>query len=139
MLTDLGLAARCAILSGNLQETVCINLKGSNELGLSTGHRRNAIELEFTKQTVVTALSPLTLVPLIQEMSYLRHTNEKGTHTGNVTVVWLSSTVVNVRDLLVGMGVFRGTTTPKISPCMATPNERGATSRRRRSAVLSEV
>ena len=38
----------------------------------------------------------------------------------------MSSTVVKVRDLLVGMGVLRGTTTPKTSPCMATPRESGA-------------
>lgn len=60
-----------------------------------------------------------------------------------------------------GIGLLRGTTTPKTSPCMATPRDRGAvelcyqfqrngtrvkysyfdvpTSRRRRSAVRSEV
>lgn len=50
------------------------------------------------------------------------------TYTGKVTVVWLSSTVVNVLDFMVGIVVFLGTTTPKTSPCMATPRDNGATS-----------
>ena len=40
------------------------------------------------------------------------HCVRSPSYTGKVTVVWLSSTVVNTRVLFVGIGVLRGTTTP---------------------------
>ena len=61
-LTDLRLAAGCTVLSSDLEETIGINLEGGDKLGLSPGHGRDAGQLEFTEQTVVAALSALTLV-----------------------------------------------------------------------------
>ena len=61
-LTDLSLAARSTVLGSDLQETVSIDLEGGNELGLATGHGGNTVELELAEETVVTALSTLTLV-----------------------------------------------------------------------------
>lgn len=140
-LTNLSLAARCTILSSDLQQAVSVNLESGDQLGLSTGHGRDSVELELAKQAVVAALCALTLVADRVGGGIRMAVNlyAAGTYTGKVTVVWLSSTVVKTRDLLVGIGVLRGTTTPKMSPCMATPRERGATSSKRRSAVLSEV
>ena len=62
VLTDLSLAARSTVLGSDLQETVSIDLEGGNELGLATGHRGDAVELELAKETVVAALSTLALV-----------------------------------------------------------------------------
>ena len=61
-LTDLCLAARGTVLSGDLQQTVGINLKGGNKLRLPPRHGRNTVELELAEQTVVAALCTLTLV-----------------------------------------------------------------------------
>jgi len=55
-------AAGGAVLSSDLQETVGIDLKGGDKLGLTTGHGRNAIKFELAKETVVAALSTLALV-----------------------------------------------------------------------------
>ena len=49
LLTDLSLAARSAVLSGDFQKTVGINLEGGNKLSLATGHGRNAIKFKFTE------------------------------------------------------------------------------------------
>ena len=62
VLTDLSLAARSTVLGSDLQETVSIDLEGGNELGLATGHGGNTVALELAEETVVTALSTLTLV-----------------------------------------------------------------------------
>ena len=58
----MSLAARGTILGGDLEETVGVELEGGDELGLTTGHRRNAVELELTEESVVAALCSLTLV-----------------------------------------------------------------------------
>jgi hypothetical protein len=133
-LTDRCFAAGCTVLGGHLQETIGVDFEGRNKLSLTTKHRWNAGEFKFAEQTIVAALRAFTLIPerLTNESSAV-NLQRRRPYTGNVTVVWLSSTVVKVRDLFVGMGVFRGTTTPNTSPCMATPRERGATSRRSRS------
>ena len=60
--TDLCLAARCAVLRGDLEQTVRVKLEGGEELCLATGHGGNAVELELAEETVVTALSTFTLV-----------------------------------------------------------------------------
>jgi len=65
-LTDRGLAAGSTVLSGDLEETVCVDLEGGDELGLAAGHRGNTSKLEFTEQTVVTALGTFTLVAVRQ-------------------------------------------------------------------------
>ena len=62
MLTDRCFAARSTILGGDFKETVRVHLKGGDQLGLSTGHWRNASELKLSKETVVTALSTFTLI-----------------------------------------------------------------------------
>lgn len=59
---DLSLSARCLVLGGNLEETVGVNLEGTDELGLSSGHRWDTGKLEFTEKSVVLALCSLTLV-----------------------------------------------------------------------------
>ena len=60
--TDLCLAARCAVLRGDLEQTVRVELKGCHELSLATRHRGNASELKLAKQAVVAALRTLALV-----------------------------------------------------------------------------
>jgi hypothetical protein len=67
-LTDRGLAAGSTVLCGHFQETVGINLKGRDELGLATRHRGDAIELKFTEQAIITALRSLTLVSETDEL-----------------------------------------------------------------------
>lgn len=62
LLTDLSLATRGTVLSSDLQETVSIDLESGDELGLTTEHGRNTVELELAEKTVVAALSTLTLV-----------------------------------------------------------------------------
>ena len=59
--------------------------------------------------------------------------------TGNCTVCCMSATVVKVLFLMVGTVWPRDTTGAKMLPSMATPSDRGTTSRRRRSAVSAEV
>lgn len=59
---DLSLSARGTVLSRDLEETVSVNLKGANKLGLASGHRRNTRKLELSKESVVLALGSLTLV-----------------------------------------------------------------------------
>lgn len=59
---DLGGLARGLVLGRNLKETVGVNLEGTEELGLATGHRGDARELELAEETVVLALGALTLV-----------------------------------------------------------------------------
>ena len=130
--TDGSFATGGTVHGRNFKETIGINLESGDKLSLASRHRRDTSKLELAEQTVITALSTLTLVPKIQSQDDSK-SKRVTTYTGKVTVVWLSSTVVNTRDLFVGMGVLRGTTTPKTSPCMATPSDRGATSRRRRS------
>lgn len=63
--TDLSPTARCAVLRSNLEKTVGINLEGGDKLGLSTGHGRDAVELELAEKTVVAALCALALVASI--------------------------------------------------------------------------
>ena len=63
-LTDLSLAARSTVLSGDLEETVGVNLECGDKLGLATGHGGNTGELELAEESVVPALSTLTLVPV---------------------------------------------------------------------------
>lgn len=65
ILTDGSLAAGCTILSGDLQQTIGINLEGGNELGLAPEHGWDTSELELSEQTIVAALCALTLVPKI--------------------------------------------------------------------------
>jgi len=60
--TDGSLAARGAVHRGYLEETVSVDLEGGDELGLSTGHRRDTVELEFSEQTVILALRPFALI-----------------------------------------------------------------------------
>ena len=62
MLTDRSLAARCTILSRNLEKTVGIDLEGGNQLGLATRHWWNTSELELAEKTVVAALSALSFI-----------------------------------------------------------------------------
>lgn len=70
--TDLSLAARSTVLSGDLEETVGVDLKGGEELRLATGHRRNVRQLEFTEQTVVAALGTFTLVAKANHVRRIR-------------------------------------------------------------------
>ena len=58
----MSLAARCTVLSGDLEQTVRIELEGSEELRSTAGHGRNASELELAEQAVVAALGTLALV-----------------------------------------------------------------------------
>lgn len=136
--TDGSLAAGGAVHCGYLEETIGIDLEGGDELGLSTGHRRDTVELELSEQTVVFALRPFAFVSKQTLLVWCSKPRNRISYTGKVTVVWLSSTVVNVRLFMHGMVVLRGTTIPKTSPCMATPRESGATSSRR-TCVFSEV
>lgn len=62
VLTDLSLAAGGAILRSDLEKAVRINLESSNELSLAASHGRDAIKLKLSKEPVVTALRPFTLV-----------------------------------------------------------------------------
>lgn len=62
--TDLSLAARCTILSGDLEETVGVNFEGSDKFGLTAGHWWNAVQLELAEETVVAALCALTLIAM---------------------------------------------------------------------------
>ena len=59
---DVGLSAGSAVLGGDLQQTVGVDLEGTDELGLSSGHGWDTGKLEFTEQSVVLALGSLTLV-----------------------------------------------------------------------------
>lgn len=56
------LAARGTVLCRDLEETIRINLEGSDEFCLAAWHRRDTRQLEFTKQTIIAALRPLSLV-----------------------------------------------------------------------------
>lgn len=67
-LTDRRFAAGCAVLCRHLQKTIGINFEGCHQLGLSTQHRRNTVELEFTEQTVIAALSALALIAANEEL-----------------------------------------------------------------------
>jgi hypothetical protein len=58
---DLSLAARGLVLSGDLEETVGVNLEGAEKLGLATGHGGDARKLELAEQAVVLAGKALTL------------------------------------------------------------------------------
>ena len=60
--TDGCLASRSTVLRRDLEETVCINLKGSDKFSLATWHGRDAGQLKFTKQAVITALRPFSFV-----------------------------------------------------------------------------
>ena len=62
MLTDGRFTARSTILSRDFQKTVCVHLKGGDQLGLSTGHWGNTSKFKFSKKPVVTALGTFTLV-----------------------------------------------------------------------------
>lgn len=59
---DLSLSARGTVLSRDLEETVSVNLEGTNKLGLASGHRGDTRKLELSKKSVVLALGSLTLV-----------------------------------------------------------------------------
>ena len=61
-LTDLSLAAGSAVLSGDLEETVGIDLEGGDQLCLTARSREDASELELAEKTVVLALSAFTLI-----------------------------------------------------------------------------
>lgn len=60
--TDRGLSPRCTVHGRYLEQTVGIDLEGGDKLSLSTGHRWDTVQLEFSEQTVVAALCALTLV-----------------------------------------------------------------------------
>lgn len=59
---DLSLSARGSVHGGNLEETVGVDLESADELGLTSGHRGDTGELKLTQESVVLALSSLTLV-----------------------------------------------------------------------------
>jgi hypothetical protein len=56
------LSARGLVLGGDLQQTVGIDLEGTDELGLSTGHGRDSGKLELSQKPVVLTSGPLSLV-----------------------------------------------------------------------------
>jgi hypothetical protein len=62
MRTDGSFPAGGTILSGHLEQTVGIDLEGSNKFGLASGHWWDASKLEFSEKPVITALSTFTLV-----------------------------------------------------------------------------
>jgi hypothetical protein len=59
---DVGTTTGGLVESGNLEETVGINLEGTDELGLSTGLRGDTREFEFSEETVLLAGNTLSLV-----------------------------------------------------------------------------
>ena len=59
---DLSLAARSTILGRDFKKTIGIHLKGTDKLGLTTGHWWDTRKLKLSKKPVVLALSSLTLV-----------------------------------------------------------------------------
>ena len=61
-LTDGRLPTRSTILCGHLQKSVRVDFKSCDELSLTTGHGRDAVELELAQKSVVTALCPLSLI-----------------------------------------------------------------------------
>jgi hypothetical protein len=80
-------------LSGDLEETIGVNLEGGDELSLATGHRRNASKFKFAEQTVVTALGTFTFVAL-GKINKPRITEEKECNIhreGNSRLVVLDS------------------------------------------------
>jgi hypothetical protein len=60
--TDGSLSAGSTVHGRDLQQTVGINLKRGDKLGLATGHRRDTGELELSEQPVVPTLRTLALV-----------------------------------------------------------------------------
>ena len=60
--TDGCLAAGGTVLCRDLEKAVRINLEGGNKFSLASWHGRNAVQLEFTEQAIVTALRPLSFV-----------------------------------------------------------------------------
>ena len=60
--TDGSLATRCSVHGRHLEQTIGVNLKGGDELGLTLGHRWDAIELKLSEETVVFALRSFTFV-----------------------------------------------------------------------------
>ena len=59
---DVGTSTRGLVESGNLEETVGVNLEGTDELGLSSGLRGDAGKLEFSEEPVLLAGNTLSLV-----------------------------------------------------------------------------
>lgn len=59
---DVGTSTRGLVESGNLEETVRVNLEGTDELGLSTGLGGDARELELSEEPVLLAGNALSLV-----------------------------------------------------------------------------
>ena len=59
---DVGTSTRGLVESGNLEETVGVNLEGTDELGLSSGLRGDAGKLEFSEKPVLLAGNTLSLV-----------------------------------------------------------------------------
>mmetsp|Transcript_18895 Transcript_18895/g.49187 ORF Transcript_18895/g.49187 Transcript_18895/m.49187 type:complete len:552 (-) Transcript_18895:17-1672(-) len=57
-------------------------------------------------------------------------------YTGNSTVCWLFSVVVNIDVLMHGIAVLRGTTVAITPPCISMPSESGTTSRSNMSSVV---
>ena len=71
-------------MSRDLEETVGVNLEGGDELGLTAGHRWDAVELELAEETVVTALGTLTLIAAqitLQIRQYNTNANPKRKRT----------------------------------------------------------
>lgn len=86
--TDGCLAARGTVLCRDFEKTVRINFEGGNELSLTTRHGRDAIQLKFAEQAVITALRPLSFVAVTTcKTDGKRNQTREKTYTGNVTVV----------------------------------------------------